>query len=161
MRGPGAVASYELTPGVFTALFARVATQAQAATQEGLTVVAAAVAHQAQINASTGTHAYGTPTPATPGTGPAIISGTLVASVAFSLPIPSGVGWSCRVGPRSGMYPAYRGRVSKTPSSKYGFYLETGDHRITYPWLLPASRIGPIAGPVAFTAAFARAFAGL
>lgn len=149
------MASVELVPGAFSELFARVATQSQAAARRGLSVTAAAVAHQAQINASTGVHAYGTPTPAHPGTGPAIISQTLVNSIAYSTPLPQGVDWECRVGPRVGMYPAYRGRTGKTPSSKYGGYLETGlRNGATYPWLRPAANIAAIAAPVAFAAAF-------
>lgn len=146
----------ELAPGVLTALFARAAALAQARTGIALTATAAAVAHQAQTNASTGRHEYGTPTPASPGTGPAIISRTLVNSVAFSHPVPQGVGWVCRVGPRVGMYPAYRGKRGTTPSSKYGYYLETGlRNGATYPWLRPAGRIGGHAAVVAFQRAFA------
>jgi hypothetical protein len=138
-----------------TAVFARVAVLAQARTAAALTATAAAVAHQAQTNASTGSHTYGTPTPARPGTGPATISKTLVNSVAYSLPRPFGVGWSCRVGPRVGMYPAYAGRRGTTPSSVYGRYLETGlRNHTTYPWLRPAGHIGSIAGVVAFRRAF-------
>lgn len=156
-KGPVIVASIELVPGVFTALFTRIAAQTQMATRQGLTVTAAAVAHQAQTNASTGSHAYGTPTPARPGTGPAKISGTLVNSIAYSTPLPQGVDWVCRIGPRVGMYPAYVGRTSKTPSSLYGGYLETGlRNGVTYPWLRPAANIVPIAATTAFAAAFAR-----
>ena len=145
----------ELTPGAFTAVFARASVLAQQRSRTGLEATAAAVAHQAQINASVGTHAYRTPTPASPGTGPAIISKTLVNSIAFSAPMPNGLGWQSRIGPRSGMYPAYAGRRQKTPSSKYGGYLETNlRNGVTYPWLRPAGHIGVIAGPVAFLAAF-------
>lgn len=157
-NGTGDVmASKELAPGVITAVMARLATAAQTATRRGLLETAAAVAHQAQVNASTGSHAYGTPTPARPGTGPAIISRTLVNSIAYSTPLPQGVDWVARVGARSGMYPAYRGRTRRTPSSEYGRYLETGlRNGTTYPWLVPASRIVPIVAPVLFAAAFAR-----
>lgn len=150
------MAAVELAPGVFTAVFARIAVQAQARAAIGLAATAAAIAHQAQINASTGSHVYGTPTPARPGTGPAIISRTLVGSVAFSTPLPLGVGWVCRVGVRSGMYPAYNGNRGKTPSSRYGYYLEKHMRNgVTYPWLLPAAHIAHVAAPVAFRRAFA------
>lgn len=145
----------ELAPGVFAAIFEKVAVQAQARTAAGLALTAAAVAKQAQHNASVGTHAYRTPTPASPGTGPAIISKTLVNSVAFSTPRRSTLGWSTRVGPRIGMYPAYNGKRQKTPSSKYGGYLERHMRNgVTYPWLLPAKNIVPVAGVVAFRKAF-------
>lgn len=146
----------ELRPGLFVELFERVAQQAQARAGAALTVTAAAVAHQAQTNASVGSHVYGTPTPASPGTGPAIISQTLVNSVAFSPARPAALGWSARVGARSGMYPAYRGRRQKTQSSDYGRYLENNmRYGPPFPWLVPAGHIGHIAGPVAFRRAFA------
>jgi hypothetical protein len=146
----------ELVSGAIAAVFARAAVLAQARSAAGLTATAAAVAHQAQVNASTGSHSYGTPTPAYPGTGPATISRTLVNSIAFSLPVPRGLGWACRVGPRVGMYPAYGGRRSTTPSSKYGGYLEHGlRNGATYPWLRPAGHIASHAGMVAFHRAFA------
>lgn len=146
----------ELVPGVFAAVFGRVAVLTQARTAAGLAATAAAVAHQAQTNASTGSHTYGTRTPAYPGAGPAIISKTLVNSIAFSVPVPLGVGWSCRVGPRAGMYPAYNGRRGTTSSSDYGRYLETGlRNGVAYPWLRPAGHIGSHAGVAAFRRAFA------
>jgi hypothetical protein len=131
------------------------AVQVQRRTAAALTVTAAAVARQAQTNASVGRHAYGTPTPASPGTGPAIISGTLVGSIAFSTARPAALGWEARVGARSGMYPAYNGRRMTTASAEYGRYLEN-DMRYgpPFPWLVPAGRIARIAGPVAFRAAF-------
>lgn len=145
----------ELVPGVFAAVFGRAAVLAQARTAAGLAATAAAVAHQAQTNASTGSHAYGTSTPAYPGTGPATISKTLVNSIAFSLPRPLGLGWSCRVGPRIGMYPAYDGRRGTTDSAEYGRYLETGLRNGTrYPWLRPAGHIGSHAAVVAFQRTF-------
>jgi hypothetical protein len=145
----------ELAPGAIAAVFARAAVLAQARTAAGLAATAAAVAHQAQVNASTGSHTYGTPTPAYPGTGPATISRTLVNSIAFSTPKAHGMGWTCRVGPRVGMYPAYAGRRGTTASSRYGYYLEHGlRNGATYPWLRPAGRIGSIAGVVAFRRVF-------
>jgi hypothetical protein len=146
----------EMTPGAFDALFAKAASVTQMNTRRGLQETAAAVAHQAQINVSTGSHAYGTPTPAQPGTGPATISETLKRSIAYSLPLPQGIDWVSRIGARSGMYPAYGGRTSKTPSSRYGYYLETAlRNGTTYPWLLPAAKIAAVAAPVAFRLAFA------
>lgn len=150
------MATIELKPGAFEALFAKASVSVQRNTRQGLMVTAAAVAHQAQINVSTGSHAYGTPTPAHPGTGPAVISGTLKNSIAYSTPLPQGLDWVCRIGARSGMYPAYGGRTGKTPSARYGYYLETAlRNGTTYPWLLPAAKIAAVAAPVAFRAAFA------
>lgn len=142
----------ELLSGVITAIMAKSAAQAQAKTGEGIALVADAIAHQAQVNASTGSHPYRTKTPAHPGTGPATISGALVSSVTFTPPLPIGSGWECRIGPRSGVYPSYS---SRTPASKYGFYLETGLRNGTrYPWLEPASRIGHIVSAPLFQRAF-------
>lgn len=147
----------ELRAGVFTTIFAKAAMQAQTRTGEGLAATAEAIARQARINASTGSHAYGTRTPAHPGGGPATISRTLVNSIAFSPPMPQGVDWVCRVGARSGMYPPYSARwKSKTPSSRYGYYLETGvRHGVTYPWLRPATHIAVVTAPVLFQRVFA------
>lgn len=146
----------ELAPGVISAVCERAVTLAQARAGVALTATAAAVAHQAQINASTGRHAYRTPTPARPGTGPAIISQTLVNSIAFSPARAHALGFTARVGARSGMYPAYDGTRRKTPSSSYGYYLEK-DMRYgpPFPWLVPAGRIGRVAGPAVFRRVFA------
>lgn len=130
-----------LRPGVFIELFGKMAIQAQLRTPMALDIVALAAEKQAKINASTGSHAYGTPTPASPGTGPAQISGTLVRSITHSTPMPHGLGWSAKVGTAAGMYPVYRtlaGGVvkSRTPSSKYGYYLEKGlRNGARYPFL--------------------------
>jgi len=130
-----------LRPGVFTELFGKMAVQAQSRTPMALDIVALAAEKQAKINASTGSHPYGTPTPASLGTGPAQISGTLVRSIPHTTPVPFGMGWSAKVGTAAGMYPVYRtmaGGVvkSRTPSSKYGYYLETGLRNGTrYPFL--------------------------
>lgn len=146
----------ELAAGSVAAVFTRLASEVQLRTPVALTTVAARIARQAQVNASTGRHSYGTPTPAWPGTGPAIISQTLVNSVTFTTPIPVGAGWTARVGPRVGMYPAYAGRRSGTPSSRYGYYLETGlRNGAVYPWLRPALRISHVVVPVTFAAVFA------
>lgn len=128
----------ELRPGIFTAGFAKLATEGDARTRLALEPLALAVERQARINASNGRHAYGTKTPARPGEGPAVISGTLKRSVGHT-PIEKGFdGWSTKVGPRLGFTPPY-GR-SPTPADRYGYYLETGlRNGATYPWLKPAA----------------------
>ena len=135
----------ELRPGVYTALFARMAVEAQGKTAAALAVIGTAVERQAKINASTGSHPYGTPTPASPGTGPARISGTLVRSITHTDPAMDFAGWSMKVGTGTGLYPRYRtmyGRTftSKTPANKYGYYLEKGMLRngAAYPFMGPA-----------------------
>lgn len=129
----------ELAPGLLGAVFTRIATESQLRTRVALAPIADLIVKQARINASVGKHAYGTKTPAWPGTGPAQISGTLYRSITRTAVTWSAIGWEVRVGIAAGQYPAYRGRQSKTPSSKYGLYLETGLRNGTkYPFLEPA-----------------------
>lgn len=157
----------ELRPGIFNAMMAQLTTQAMARGAAALETVALAIEKQAKINASNGQHPYGTRTPASPGTGPARISGTLVRSITHSPVERSERGWMTRVGLAGGLYPHYQygrrgnrrshGRRSETPSSRYGKYLETGlRNGSTYPFLGPAVEFGRhIVAPVAFREAFA------
>lgn len=138
--------SSELRSGVLSALFTRMAVEAQAKIPAAMSVIGTAVERQAKINASTGSHPYGTPTPARPGTGPARISGTLVRSITHTEPALDFLGWSMKVGTATGLYPTYRtlsGRTvkSKTPANKYGLYLEKSLLRngVGYPFLGPAA----------------------
>lgn len=130
----------ELRPGLFTALFAEIEAAGQAKARTALSRIADAVERQAKINAGSGAHSYGTPTPARPGSGPAIISGTLRRSLTHSPIVFTGVGWETKVGTGGGQFPPYGG--SRTPSSKYGMYLEKGMLRngAAYPFLSPAVR---------------------
>jgi hypothetical protein len=144
----------ELGSGVITALFERLAAEVEIRTAVGLEAVAVAVERQAKINASSGAHRRGTPTPAHPGTGPATISRTLVDSVTHTTPVMHGFDWMCRVGPQSGKYAPYDHR-HRTPSSEYGGYLERGlKNGTTYPWLEPAAHIAELVAPVLMKAAF-------
>ncbi|MFD9564341.1 hypothetical protein [Streptomyces sp. NPDC059994] len=104
-----------------------------------LTQLARAIERQAKINASVGAHKRGTPTPASPGTGPAVISGTLRRSITHSPIVPLAGGWETKVGTGVGINPPY----GRTPASKYGLYLETGlKNGATYPFLQPAFKFG-------------------
>jgi hypothetical protein len=128
----------ELRPGMLARGLARLSEQGAARAREGLELLAEAVVEQARTNASNGSHAYGTPTPARPGEGPATISETLRDSVTHSDPLPNAAGWSLKVGPTVGRYPPYGG--GRTPADRYGYYLETGlRNGDTYPWLKPAA----------------------
>lgn len=128
----------ELKPGVMTAVFSRLAVEGNTRTRVALEPLALLIEKQAKINASSGSHPYGTPTPASPGTGPAIISSTLRRSITHSPIRVIADGWETRVGMGIGSYPGYgRGLV---PANKYGYYLEieglrNGDK---YPFLIPA-----------------------
>lgn len=129
----------ELRPGVFTRIFAEVEREAQVKARRVLTGIALAVERQAKINASAGAHKRGTKTPASPGTGPAVISGTLRRSITHSPITFTGGGWETKVGTGGGFTPPY----GRTPSSKYGFYLETGlKNGATFPFLKPAVDFG-------------------
>jgi hypothetical protein len=123
---------------VLTALFTRLAAEGEVRGRVALAPVALAVERQAKINASTGQHRYGTPTPAWPGSGPARISGTLVRSITHSDVHRTATGWEVLVGTATGLYPTYSRR---TPANKYGRYLEVegaGRSRVRYPFLAPA-----------------------
>lgn len=127
----------ELRPGVFTRIFAEASAEAVRRARRVTEALAQVVETQAKLNASTGGHPYGTPTPASPGAGPARISGTLVRSVTHTPVVFTGGGWTSLIGPAPGFFPPYGTR--RADSALYGFYLETGDHGITYPWLRPAA----------------------
>lgn len=131
----------ELRAGIWNEVFAGIDAQAKIKGGRLLTMLAQALEKQAKINASVGSHAYGTPTPASPGTGPAVISGTLRRSITHEPVRMLGPGhWQTRVGTAVGFTPPYGGR-SRTPANKYGYYLEHGlRNGATYPFLIPAFR---------------------
>lgn len=129
----------ELKPGVMTAVFSRLAVEGNTRTRVALGPLALLIEKQAKINASSGSHPYGTPTPASPGAGPAIISGTLRRSITHSPIRAIADGWETRVGTGIGSFPPYGG-ANRQPANKYGYYLEieglrNGDK---YPFLIPA-----------------------
>jgi hypothetical protein len=137
----------ELEPGDFTIVFARLRDAGVRNAGKGLTALALVVEKQAKINASVGSHKYGTPTPARPGTGPAVISGNLRRSVTHDRVSRDATGnWVTRVGPAQGFFPPYPhhsrsgGAPKRTSADKYGFYLETGlRNGAKFPWLKPAA----------------------
>lgn len=131
----------ELVPGVFTEIMTKLATQVVQHSREVLEPVALVIERQAKINASSGEHQYRTKTPASPGSGPARISGTLVQSITHSEALPSVLGgWEMKVGVAGGLYPPYNRR---TDAGKYAYYLEVsgaGKSRVKYPFLGPAGK---------------------
>ncbi|MDI5965716.1 hypothetical protein [Streptantibioticus silvisoli] len=144
----------ELRPGMFTRLFAEIAADGQKRAHTMLTGLALAVERQAKVNASSGAHKYGTPTPARPGAGPAVISGTLRRSLTHSPIIWTGGGWETKVGTAVGFNPPYGKK--KTPANLYGKYLETGlRNGATYPFLKPALSFATrVVAPQLYQAAF-------
>jgi hypothetical protein len=147
--------SGEFNAATMRAVLARIQSQGIAAARTGLIGLADAVVKQAKTNAGNGRHAWGTPTPARPGEGPAVISGTLRNSIIRTAVARDAAGWSTKVGMSPGRYPPYSGR---TPSSKYAFYLETGlRNGARYPFLGPATQMASIQAAVTFGQAFAAA----
>lgn len=142
----------ELAPGVMTATFAKVSVEGLAQTPIALAGLADAILKQAKTNASNGSHAWGTPTPARPGEGPAQISGTLVRSLARTNVARTATGAEVRVGTQPGVVPPY----SRTPSSKYGSYLENGlKNGARYPFLTTAFTFGVhVAAPAIYRKAY-------
>lgn len=142
----------ELRPGVFTRVFAEVSRESQVKARRVVTALALAVERQAKINASVGSHQRGTRTPAQPGTGPAVVSGTLRRSITHSPVVFTGHGWETKVGTAVGLTPPH----GRTPSNKYGLYLEAGlKNGSTYPFLKPAVEFGMrVVAPQLYRTAF-------
>lgn len=147
----------ELRPGVLEAVFTKLTAEgALARTPIALTGVADAILRQARTNVSNGQHSYGTPTPAQPGQGPAQISGTLYGSLARTAVARTAFGAEVRVGTAPGRVPPYAKGRSRTPSSRYGYYLETGlINGASYPFLSTAFQFGvTVAAPSIYKKAY-------
>lgn len=151
-----------LEPGVPTAMFGRFDAEVQLRGRIALTPLADAIKKQAKINASNGSHIYGTKTPATPGTGPARISSALYKSIDRSLVTRESFGWFCQVGTAAGVYPSsYK---SKKASSQYGRILELTGCRngALYPFLYYAFEWGVTTqADILYTAAYGSNWARL
>jgi hypothetical protein len=154
----------ELAPGVFDQIMQMTIAAGNLKSRRAIALMADACMEQAKQNVSTGSHSVNTPTPASEGSGPAIISGTLKASIIRTPVIPAGSGWSAMVGPEPGHYtpycrPKHHWKPHPKPpadSAKYGYYLETGDWGKTYPWLAPALHmVATVSGPVIMRQVFA------
>ena len=132
-----------LKPGVPTAMFGKFNAQGELRGRIALAPLADAIKKQAKINASNGTHAWGTKTPARPGTGPAKISQTLYKSIDRTPVTREVFGWFCQVGMIPGNYPGYPGGWRKS-SSQYAYILEVVGCRngSKYPFLYPAFQWG-------------------
>lgn len=142
-----------LKPGVPTAMFGKLDAEFQVRGRIALTGVADAIKRQAKINASNGKHAFGTPTPATPGLGPAIISRTLVGSIDRTIVTREVFGYLCQIGTAANHFPAYPVRRKEKASSKYGYILEVIGCRngSKYPFLYSAAKFGfEIAAPAIY-----------
>jgi hypothetical protein len=147
----------QLRPGVFTEIMAKTAIEGTMRARRATTAMALITERQAKINVSHGAHSYDTPTPASEGTGPAVISGTLRRCITHTPVVAVAGGWMCMVGPAPGFYTPYgipKHHIKPNPkpradSARYGYYLETGDWGHVYPWLGPALKVVEItSGPV-------------
>lgn len=148
----------ELRPGVFLRVFTEIEREGQIKTRTVLTRLALVIERQAKINASVGAHKRGTPTPASPGTGPAVISGTLRRSITHTTAVFTGRGWETKVGTAVGFNPPY----GRTPANKYGYYLENGlKNGTTYPFLMPAYRFGLTVAPALYQQVFRPGWRGV
>lgn len=115
------MARRELRPGVLRTDLLRVAAGVQARTPGLVGGLAEKVADRARELVSEKQHAYGTPSPASPGGPPAMISGTLHDAIGASAPRPTGTGsWQARAGIITGRVPWY----GHTEAAKYGYYLD-------------------------------------
>lgn len=114
--------------------------------------LALAIERQAKTNASSGSHKRGTPTPARPGSGPAVISGTLRRSITHSPVARTATGWETRIGTGAGFTPPY----GRSPASRYGLALETGLRNGTkYPFLSTAFKFAiQFVAPAIYRAAY-------
>lgn len=85
----------------FTRGIERLVVRTDIATRNAVVKGAAAIEREAKLKAGeAGRHQRGTPTPAAPGTGPAIITGTLRRSIHTRGPYRRGIGtWEAMIGP--------------------------------------------------------------
>lgn len=130
----------ELKEGDFAVLFTRLAEEGNNRGRFSLRPLALALEKQAKINASVGSHKFGTKTPAVPGTGPSVISGNLRRSITHTPIIKGDQGWETKVGTAIGMFPSYPVGHKRQPANVYGKILEITGLRngATYPFLIPA-----------------------
>lgn len=152
----------ELVPGSFTRVFTRVALEGDARMGIALGKLSIAVETKTKQNLGQSSHPYGTPTPATPGGPPALVSGTLRRSITHTPVLRIFAGWESKVGTGVGFFGPYprRGRNGgaprRTASSKYGYYLETGlRNGATYKFLEPAMKYSmAVTGPLIWQQSF-------
>lgn len=145
----------EMRPGVMTLVWAEVAAEATIRQRIALGLLGDAAVRKAKANASQQKHPYGTRTPARPGNGPAVISGTLVGSLTRTKVSMDSTGWYTNVGTAPGKTPPY----GKTASSLYGLYLETAMLRngTGFPFLVPAAtQVGQTLAKPIFTVLFGK-----
>ena len=128
-----------LTPGVVRDLLNRVTMTHQERAMMSLRALVLEVEKEAKLNASEGAHKRGTPSPAVPGHGPAVISGDLRRSITHTRVTKTRM-WS-KVGPAETPHSTYGYNTSGITSGKLGRILELDGIRANgaiYPFLVPA-----------------------
>lgn len=127
----------ELRPGVPTAIFGRVIGEVKVRGRLALAPIAEEIKREARANAENGHHLPGTKTPASPGEGPAMISGALIVSIQRTPVIRFDFGWMVTIGVVPNYAPYYN---PKRTTGTYGPILELYGCRngAKYPFLEPA-----------------------
>ena len=130
-----------LEPGVVDGILARVTLTHRLRSVEAMTALAQMVEKEAKLNASNGEHRRGTPSPARPGSGPAVVSGDLRRSITHTKVTPTRM-WS-KVGPDEMPHRTYGRARRGLTNGRLGRILEVDGIRANgdrYPFLLPAFR---------------------
>lgn len=127
----------ELRPGVFIAIFDRLAVQAEALGPGALTALALDMERETKKSLARTSHRYGERTSARRGGPPALVSGTLRRAISHTRAERTATGWEMRVGVARGFYPPYPKRGKRTAASEYGYFLE---RELDFPFLEPAFR---------------------
>lgn len=123
----------EWAPGVLGKLLTEIEVTGQAHFRAGLLKIAAAVEAKTKTELGRSSHTRGTPSPASRGGPPALVSGTGRRSIGHQYM--AGVDPQVRIGTIAGVYPP----SGKTPSSQYLKYQETLS-RFNHPFLVPSFR---------------------
>lgn len=134
------MAAEELRPGALSGSVVKLRVTGLSRARRAMTAHALFVERrQKDLVAAGGAHRYGTPTPAHPGSGPAVISGDLRRSITHT-PVGEGLAMESRIGPSATPHSTYRHRNRRgANSAQIGRYLETGlRNGATYPFMAPA-----------------------
>jgi hypothetical protein len=143
----------EWRPGVLGGLLKEIEAAGRANQRKGLLLIANAIEAKAKAELGKTSHSFGTPSPASKGQAPALVTGTGRRSMGHQY-MPSTAEITVRVGTLAGVFPpanlsrtnkggrsrAASGTTSsrgKTPSSKYLWYQETVPH-FDHPFLVPS-----------------------
>lgn len=126
----------EWRPGVLEVLLKEITAVGRANFRAGGLLIAAAIEAKAKAELGRSSHPYGTPSPASRGGPPALVSGAGRRSIGHQY-MP-GVEPDIKIGTLTGVYPPRHGKsTTTTATSKYLLYQETLS-RFDHPFLKPA-----------------------